>query len=196
VLELVYTAYDLRPFAEDMGYHGEPFCWGEVRRAQLRAELDATYARLYGLTRDELRYILDPKEIHGEDFPGETFRVLKDKEIRRYGEFRTRRLFLEAWDKLEDVPVEGYKGRESVVVKSEKVEQPAAVTPVEPTASKPAPATKKDPALSEDTPAQPMLSDFGLYKCVQCGKMVMGYEKENHVRESHRGKSVEWKKIK
>lgn len=67
VLELVYTAYDLRPFAEDMGYHGEPFRWDEVRRAQLRAELDACYARLYGLTRDELRYILDPKEVYGED---------------------------------------------------------------------------------------------------------------------------------
>ena len=37
------------------------------RRAQVRAELDAYYARLYGLTRDELRYILDPKEVHGED---------------------------------------------------------------------------------------------------------------------------------
>ena len=101
VLELVYTANDLRPFAENMGYHGEPFRWDEVRRAQLRAELDAYYARLYGLTRDELRYILDPKEVHGEDFPGETFRVLKEKEIRLYGEFRTRRLVLDAWDKLE-----------------------------------------------------------------------------------------------
>ena len=56
-----------------------PFSWDEVRRAQLRAELDAYYARLYGLTRGELRYTLrvDPKEVHGEDFPGETFRVLK-----------------------------------------------------------------------------------------------------------------------
>lgn len=98
VLELVYTANDLRPFAEDMGYHGEPFRWDEVRRAQLRAELDAYYAQLYGLTRDELRYILDPKEVHGEDFPGETFRVLKEKEVRLYGEYRTRRLVLEAWD--------------------------------------------------------------------------------------------------
>ena len=35
--------------------------------AQIRAELDATYARLYGLTRDELRYILDTKEVYGED---------------------------------------------------------------------------------------------------------------------------------
>jgi hypothetical protein len=40
------------------------------RRAQLRTELDSYYARLYGLTRDELRYILDPKEVHEEDFPG------------------------------------------------------------------------------------------------------------------------------
>jgi hypothetical protein len=85
VLELVYTAYDLRPFAEDMGYHGEPFRWDEGRRAQVRAELDAYYARLYGLTRDELRYILDPKEIYGEDFPGETFRVLKEKEVKQFG---------------------------------------------------------------------------------------------------------------
>jgi hypothetical protein len=98
VLELVYTSNDLRPFAEDMGYHGAPFRWDESRRAQLRAELDAYYARLYGLTRDELRYILDPKEVHGADFPGETFRVLKDKEIKAYGEYRTSRLVLGAWD--------------------------------------------------------------------------------------------------
>jgi hypothetical protein len=98
VLELVYTANDLRSFAEDMGYHGEPFKWDESRRAQVRAELDAYYARLYGLTRDELRYILDPKEVHGADFPGETFRVLKDKEERLYGEYRTSRLVLGAWD--------------------------------------------------------------------------------------------------
>lgn len=98
VLELVYTAWDMKPFAEDMGYHGEPFRWDEERRAHLRAELDAYYARLYGLTRDELRYILDPKDVYGDDFPGETFRVLKDKEMRLYGEYRTRRLVLEKWD--------------------------------------------------------------------------------------------------
>ncbi len=31
-------------------------------------------------------------------FPGETFRVLKEKELRQYGEYRTRRLVLEAWE--------------------------------------------------------------------------------------------------
>lgn len=105
VLELVYTAYDLKSFAQDMGYHGEPFPWDEDRRAVLRAELDAYYARLYGLTRDELRYILDPQDVYGPDFPGETFRVLKEKEIKAYGEFRTRRLVLEAWDRLEGTEV-------------------------------------------------------------------------------------------
>jgi hypothetical protein len=85
----------------DNGDHGETFRWDEARRAQIRAELDAYYARLYGLTRDELRYILDPKEVHGEDFPGETFRVLKEKEVKQFGEYRTRRLVLEAWDEMQ-----------------------------------------------------------------------------------------------
>ena len=77
------------------------FVWNEERRSTLRSELDAIYARLYGLTRDDLRYILDPSDIMGDDYPSETFRGLKGKEIRHLGEYRTRRLVLEAWDKLE-----------------------------------------------------------------------------------------------
>ena len=69
-------------------------------RAQLRAELEAYYARLYGLTRDELRYILDPAAVLGADYPSETFRVLKNKELREFGEYRTQRLVLAAWDAL------------------------------------------------------------------------------------------------
>ncbi|EKE96446.1 Eco57I restriction-modification methylase domain-containing protein, partial [Tolypothrix sp. PCC 7601] len=100
VLELVYTAWDMQPFAKDMGYDGEPFTWNPNRRALLRAELDAYYAKLYGLTRDELRYILDPADVYGEDFPSETFRVLKNNEIKQFGEYRTQRLVLDAWDKM------------------------------------------------------------------------------------------------
>jgi hypothetical protein len=77
-----------------------PFKWDENRRAVLKAELDAIYAKLYGLTTEELRYILDPQDVYGPDFPGETFRVLKEKEIRNFGEYRTRRLVLEAWERL------------------------------------------------------------------------------------------------
>jgi len=98
VLELIYTAHDLAPFAHDLGYDGQPFAWNPERRALLRAELDATYAKLYGLTRDELRYILDPADIYGDDYPSETFRVLQKNETRQFGEYRTRRLVLEVWD--------------------------------------------------------------------------------------------------
>ena len=103
VLELTYTAHDLAPWARDLGYDGPPFAFDPDRRAILRAELDANYARLYGLTRDELRYILDPADVMGADYPSETFRVLKEREQRAYGEYRTRRLVLEAWDTLHHI---------------------------------------------------------------------------------------------
>ncbi|MBF0284830.1 MAG: hypothetical protein HQL51_10280 [Magnetococcales bacterium] len=57
--------------------------------------------RAMPLTRDELRYILDPADITGPDYPSETFRVLKDKEMKAFGEYRTARLVLAAWDRLE-----------------------------------------------------------------------------------------------
>lgn len=112
VIELTFTAADLQPFYDDLmceghGYdsrsspdRGQPFRWDSDRRAKLRAELDAYFAMLFGLSRDELRYILDPKEVNGADYPSESFRVLKDKEARHFGEYRTRRLVLEAWDRL------------------------------------------------------------------------------------------------
>ncbi|WP_448382469.1 Eco57I restriction-modification methylase domain-containing protein [Desulfosoma sp.] len=178
VLELTYTAWDMKPFGDDVwneaddglrqairrqwqenaqqadghkwslpdwieaypeietdpakGIPFPPFRWNESRRALVRAELDVCYARLYGLTRKQLRYILDPADLtdgelenildphedvtdplHPEgyagraetsDFPGETFRVLKEKEIRQYGEYRTRRLVLEVWEVWERQP--------------------------------------------------------------------------------------------
>jgi hypothetical protein len=94
------AAYPEIAWEKDKGCPLPPFKWDEERRATLKAELDAYFALLYGLERDELRYILDPQDVYGEDFPGETFRVLKEKDIRRYGEYRTRRLVLEAYDRL------------------------------------------------------------------------------------------------
>jgi hypothetical protein len=104
VLELTYTANDLKPWAEDLGYDGPPFSFDPERRALLRAELDAYYAHLYGLNRDELRYILDPADVMGPDYPSEAFRVLKTNELRQFGEYRTQRLVLEAWDRLFGAP--------------------------------------------------------------------------------------------
>ena len=47
------------------------------------------------------RHILDPAEVMGEDYPSETFRVLKKNELKAFGEYRTQRLVLAAWDRLE-----------------------------------------------------------------------------------------------
>lgn len=93
-------AYPEIEWEREKGCPLPPFKWDEDRRAQLKAELDAYFALLYGLERDELRYIFDPQDVYGKDFPGETFRVLKNKEIKKYGEYRTRRLVLEAYDRL------------------------------------------------------------------------------------------------
>lgn len=100
VLEQTYTTHDLQPWAQDLGYDGLPFTFDPDRRAILRAELDAWYAGAYGLTRDELRYILDPADIMGDDYPSETFRVLKNSELREFGEYRTGRLVLREFDRM------------------------------------------------------------------------------------------------
>ena len=73
-------------------------------RLQLRAELDAYYAHLYGLTREDVQYILDPAKVCGEGWPSITFPGLKRDEIKAYGEFLTERLVLEAYDTLAQSP--------------------------------------------------------------------------------------------
>jgi hypothetical protein len=101
VLELTYTSSDLNAWAKFLDFGGQPFEFDPDRRACLRAELDAYYARLYALTREDLCYILNPASVVGDDYPSETFRVLKQTEEREFGEYRTQRLVLAAWDTLE-----------------------------------------------------------------------------------------------
>jgi hypothetical protein len=62
--------------------------WSDVDRDGLRAELDAAFFHLYGITRDDADYILD------------TFPIVKRKDEAAYGEYRTKRLILEAYDRL------------------------------------------------------------------------------------------------
>ena len=88
VVELVYTAHDMAGLAADCGYDGPPFRWDPERRAILRAELDAAFFHLYGVDGADADYILN------------TFPVVRDKEIREHGEYRTRRLVLERFDAL------------------------------------------------------------------------------------------------
>jgi hypothetical protein len=88
-LELTYTAWDLEAFAKDCGYDGPPFRWDEERRFLLRCELDAAYFHLYGIARDDVDYIMD------------TFRVWREKEVKQYHEYRTKRVILEIYDEMQ-----------------------------------------------------------------------------------------------
>src|SRR5690606_12672158 len=72
LLELIYTAHDMAPFARDLGDTGAPFRWDEDRRAVIRAELDARFFHLYGIDRDDTAYILD------------TFNVTRDNDIKTH----------------------------------------------------------------------------------------------------------------
>lgn len=139
ILELTYTSHSMRPWAEDLGYAGVPFDFDPERRAGVRTELDAFFARKYDLSRDELRYVLDPTDVKGESYPSETFRGLKRNEIDRYGEYRTQRLVLEAFDRLAGMQIS-----EAPI----RIEAPAA-----------AGAPLRD--LAWERPAQPQPGDTG-----------------------------------
>jgi hypothetical protein len=88
VLELTYTAWDMEPFARDLGDDGPPFRWDEDRRFQMRAELDALYFRLYGIPRDDVDYIM------------ETFPIVKRKDVQAHGTYRTKEAILVIYDAM------------------------------------------------------------------------------------------------
>ena len=94
VLELTYTAHDLQGFAQDLGYDGPPFTWNEERRYWLKCELDAIFAHMYQLDRSDLEWILDAPA------PSSSFPGLKRNEMREFGEYRTQRYVLQAYDQL------------------------------------------------------------------------------------------------
>jgi hypothetical protein len=98
VARLSFTSSDLDQAAQGLGF--ETCSISSADRQIALADIHAISAYFYKLTRDELRYILDPAEVMGPDYPSETFRVLKNNEIRQFGEYRTQRLVLEAWDRL------------------------------------------------------------------------------------------------
>ncbi len=114
VAKLCYFNHDLDGWAEELWNEMTPeqqaelpelgrkecFIYDPDKRAVWQAELDAIFAYLYGLTTEELKYILDPEDVCGKGCINQTFRVLKDNEIREFGEYRTKRLVMEAWNRF------------------------------------------------------------------------------------------------
>ncbi|MCP4658341.1 MAG: N-6 DNA methylase, partial [bacterium] len=89
VLDLSYTTWDLKPFAEHCGYDGPPFRWDEDRRFLLRCELDAAFFHLYGIERDDVDYIM------------ETFPIVKKRDVKKHGDYRTKRMILNIYDAMQ-----------------------------------------------------------------------------------------------
>ena len=125
VLELSYTAWDLKPLAEDCGWNGPPFRWDDDRHYVLRCELDAAFFHLYlpskengnwrvaqrpnGCPRDEppdqfaklQRQFLTPRDAVA--YIMDTFPIVRRKETDTHGEYRTKRAILEIYDEMQTV---------------------------------------------------------------------------------------------
>ncbi|WP_344102852.1 Eco57I restriction-modification methylase domain-containing protein [Nocardiopsis rhodophaea] len=88
VLELTYTAWDIAPYARDLGDSGPPFIWDDERRFLIRCELDAAFFHLYGLDKSDVDYVM------------ETFTIVKKKDLKANGSFRTKDTILEIYDAM------------------------------------------------------------------------------------------------
>jgi hypothetical protein len=72
-----------------------------TKRRDLATELDVLVARdLFGLSKTDMTYLLDPPEVLGVDCGFETFGALKRAEVREFGRFETRDAILSRWEQL------------------------------------------------------------------------------------------------
>ena len=125
ILELSYTSWGLKAFANDCGWDGPPFRWDEERRLLLRCELDAALFHLY-LPADEEGYWYSARQVDGcpqdespenlaelkchfpkprdaVDYIMDTFPIICRKDEENYGEYRTKRIILEVYDDMQEV---------------------------------------------------------------------------------------------
>jgi hypothetical protein len=88
LVELLYTTSSLESLAAALGWRGGPFVWNPPRRELLRAELDAGFFHLYGYTRNDVEHVMD------------SFWVVRDKDVKASGYYRTKALILETYDAM------------------------------------------------------------------------------------------------
>ncbi len=115
IVELIYTAEDMRPFAEDMGYDCAPFAWNEERRASLRAELDAAFFHLYlpaksdgtwqhcaRETEEDFNRLAElfPTPRDAVEYIMETFPIKKKHDLEAFGRYKTKEDILNKYDEF------------------------------------------------------------------------------------------------
>lgn len=88
VVELTFTAWDIRGFAIECGWNGGPFAWDTERRDLIRAEVDAAMFLLYGVSRDDLLHVMD------------SFPIVQRNDEQVHLTYRTRDLILDAYDTM------------------------------------------------------------------------------------------------
>ena len=115
VLELTYTAHDLTSLARDCGYDRPPFLWDDARRFTIRCELDAAFFHLYlpcepdgswrkaeGETPEQLtalkRHFPQPRDAMA--YILDQFPIVRQKDERTHGSYRTKECILEIYDAL------------------------------------------------------------------------------------------------
>ena len=89
VVELTYTGWDVWALGDDLQSQGPPFRWDPARRLLLRCELDAAFFHLYGIQREDVDYIMG------------TFPIIQRNDAGQHGEYRTKRLILEIYDRMQ-----------------------------------------------------------------------------------------------
>lgn len=88
VVELVCDNEDLKQFGEEYFESIKISTYSDSNRFTLFCSLDAIYAHLYGLEKEEMDYIL------------ETFPIVKRKDIAKYGNYRTKETILQLYDEF------------------------------------------------------------------------------------------------
>lgn len=78
----------MKDYAHSLGVMRDPYAWDVLNRAKLRAEIDAALFHLYGVRGVDVKYIM------------ESFVIVKRKEIKKFGEYRTMRMILAIYDAM------------------------------------------------------------------------------------------------
>jgi len=114
-LELLYTADDMQALAEDCGEAGPPFLWDDDRRFEIRCELDAAFFHLYlpaendgqwrpaeAETAKQLETLKThfPTPRHAVGFILDQFPLVRQKDEKVHGRYRTKERILEIYDAM------------------------------------------------------------------------------------------------
>lgn len=92
-------------------------------------------------------------------------------------------------------PIKNSQPRKSALKPPETIDQPIP----RPVFGQPIKKPRQSPLVpklsKEEKDGQLTLSDWSLYRCAECGALVPGFSRQDHLRDVHGGKDVEWEKL-